>query len=107
MERFFLIGCQVSDVELKEILLRRYHTTTFDMGFDEFVEFVGLAIEKERKDKAERLYLALVPRMLEVNKFMTFDKFYDEISGANWDFRPAQDILNESAEIEKRLRNGC
>ena len=59
MERFFLIGCQIDEIELKELLLRRYHTLTFEMDFWEFVEFVNLALETEKKEKAERLYLEL------------------------------------------------
>lgn len=106
MEKFFLICCQINEIELKEMLLRKYHTTNFDMDFWEFVEFVNLAIENERKDKAERLYLVLLPKLIEINKYMTFDQFYDELSGANHDFRPASEILKESEEIEKRLKNG-
>ena len=105
MEKFFLIGCQVDEIELKEILLRRYGRFTFyDMSCNEFLAFIKLVLEKEKKDKAEKLYLVLVPKLIEINKFMSFDQFYDEISGANLDLRPAEDILRESEEIEKRLR---
>ena len=106
MERFFLLGCQISEIELKELLLRKYHSLCIDMPMDEYISFIKLAIENEKKDKAERLYLALVPKLIEANKFITFEKFYDEYSGKNYDFRPTQDILNESAEIEKRLKHG-
>ena len=106
MERFFLIGCQIDEIELKELLLRRYHTLNFEMEFWEFVEFVNLALETEKKEKAERLYLVLLPTLIQVNKYMTFDQFYEEISGANLDLRPADVILKESEEIEKRLKNG-
>lgn len=106
MERFFLLGCQISEIELKELLLRKYHSLCIDMPTDEYISFIKLAVENEKKDKAERLYLALVPKLIEANKFMTFDKFYEDLSGKNFDFRPAEDILSESAEIEKRLKNG-
>ena len=74
------------------------------MPTDDYILFLNLAIENERKDKAERLYLALVPKLIEANKFVIFDKFYEELSGSNYDFRPASEILNESEEIEKRLK---
>lgn len=106
MEKFFLIGCQINEIELKELLYRRYHRIDFDMDFWEFIEFVSLAIELDKKDKVEKLYLTLLPRLIEVDKFMTFDQFYDEVTGKNFDFRPAEEILRESEEIEKRLRNG-
>lgn len=106
MENGFFIGCQVGDIELKEILLRRYHTINIPLNTSDFIEFVGYVLESERKEKAEGLYLALIPLLAQNGKFMTFEKFYDEISGKNWDFRSAEDILKESEEIEKRLRNG-
>ena len=74
------------------------------MSCNEFLAFIKLVLEKEKKDNAEKLYLVLVPKLIEINKFMSFDQFYDEISGANLDLRPAEDILRESEEIEKRLR---
>ena len=108
MEKFFLIGSQVDEIELKELLLRRYGQYKFimEMRFDEFIDFVALAIKNENKDKAYKEYLALLPSLIRVGKYMTFDKFYDEITGKNLDFRPAEEILRESEEIEKRLLNG-
>lgn len=107
MEKFFLIGCQVDEIELKELLLRRYGQYKFilDMRLDEFIEFVSLAIENENKDKAYKEYLVWLPILVKVGKYMTFDRFYDEIRGKNLDFRPAEEILKESEEIEKRLLN--
>lgn len=100
---FFLISCQINEIELKELLLRRYHSLCLDMETEEFIEFVNLAIENEKKDKAEKLYLALIPTITKYKKFMTFEEFYSIVSGENWDFRPAEEILKESEEIEKRL----
>lgn len=103
MEEFFLINCQVDDVELKELLLRRYHSLCLDMETGDFIRFVNLAIENEKKDKAERLYLALIPTIMRNGKFITFEHFYQEVSGGNWDFRSSEEILAESEEIERRL----
>lgn len=76
------------------------------MNFNEYIDFVVLAITKERKDEVKGIYLALLPVLAIRGKFMTFEQFYDEITGANMDFRPAEEILKESEEIERRLTNG-
>ena len=76
------------------------------MKFDEYIEFIVLAIEKERKDEMKGLYYALLPVLALRGKFMTFEEFYDNMTGANLDLRPAEEILNESKAIEERLRNG-
>ena len=38
--------------------------------------------------------------------YMTFDKFYDEATGANIDWRASEDILKEAEEIQERFKNG-
>ena len=105
MEVFFLIGCQINEVEIKELLLRRYHTLDFikDMKLDEFLDFLILAIENESKDKTERQYLALLPYLCLTGKYMTFDKFYEQISGANIDWRPAEEIMREIDEKHRQV----
>lgn len=54
----------------------------------------------------ERLYaqwLAYLPMLIQANKFMSFSQFKDEMTGANIDMRPAEEILAEVEEIRKRL----
>ena len=107
MEEFFLIGCQVNEIELKEILLRRYGRYDFDdMKFDEFVEFIVLAIDKEKRDSVSKEYYALLPLLIRIGKYMTFDQFYDERTGANIDWRPSDEIMKEVEEIQKRFADG-
>lgn len=76
------------------------------MNFNEFVEFIVLALTKERKDEIRGVYLSLLPIFAFRGKFISFEEFYDNMTGANLDFRPAEEILKESEEIERRLRNG-
>ncbi len=107
MESFFLIGCQVDEIELKEVLLRRYGRYKFpDMRFDEYIEFIVLALTKERQDEVKGIYHALLPVMALRGKFMTFEQFFDKMTGADIDLRSADDILKESEEIQARLQNG-
>ena len=104
MEKFFLIGCQVNEIELKELLLRKYGRYDFpDMSFGEFIDFVVLAINKENEDKIHGEYLAMLPLLMIRGKYMSFEQFYEKMTGADLDMRPAEDILIESEEIERRL----
>lgn len=107
MEKFFLIGSQINEIELKELLLRRYGRINFpEMKFNEFIEFIVLAITNERKDKIREEYLALLPILIKSGHYMTFDKFYDESTGANIDWRPIDEIMKEVEEIQERFANG-
>ena len=108
VEGFFLIGCQINEIEIKELLLRRYHSLNFikEMGFDEFIEFLKLAIENEKKAIIERQYLALLPLLVQSGKYMTFEKFYEQMTGANIDWRPAEDIIREIDEKHRGLNDG-
>ena len=108
VENFFLIGCQIEEIEIKELLLRRYHTLDFikTMGVDEFCEFLSLAIEKENKEKVERQYLALLPLLCLRGKYMSFDEFYNTFTGKNIDWRSADEIIAEIDALHERVNNG-
>lgn len=108
MESFFLIGCQVNEIELKEVLLRRYGRYNFpDMKFKEYIEFVVLALTKERQDEVRGIYHALLPVLALRGKFMTFEQFYDKMTGADIDWRSPEEILKEAEEIQEKFANGC
>ena len=105
MEKFFLIGCQVNEIELKELLLRRYGRYDFpEMKFNEFIDFIVLAVEKDREHKIREEYLALLPTLVKSGKYMTFDSFYEQVTGANIDLRPVEEILREAEEIQERFK---
>ncbi len=76
------------------------------MRFDEYIEFIVLALTKERQDEVKGIYHALLPVMALRGKFMTFEQFFDKMTGADIDLRSADDILKESEEIQARLQNG-
>ena len=88
-------------------MLRRYHSLSFikDMKLDEFAEFLCLAITNEKKDKIYLQYLSMLPLLIRAEKYMTFEKFYDEFTGANIDLRSADEILKEAEEIQRK-QNG-
>lgn len=107
MDLFFRVGCQINDTEIKELLLRRYHTLDFikEMDIGEFCEFLILAITQDKKDRIYIQYTALLPLLIQAGKYKSFEEFYDEMTGNNIDWRPAEEILRESEEI-LRKQNG-
>ena len=108
MEKFFLIGCQVNEIEIKELLLKRYGRFDFpEMKFEEFIEFIVLAINKDKEDKIRGEYLALLPVLAFRGQYMTFDKFYEKMTGADIDWRSSEEILKEAEEIQEKFANGC
>ena len=108
MAKFFLIGCQVNEIEIKEILLKRYGRFNFpEMRFDEFIDFLVLAMTEEKKDIIRGDYHAMLPFLMLRGKYMTFEEFYDKFTGADIDWRPADEILKEAEEIQEKFANGC
>jgi len=107
MAEFFLVGCQVNEIEIKELLLKRYGRYEFpEMKFDEFIEFIVLAINKEKEDRIRGEYLALLPSLAQSGHYMTFDAFYEKMTGADIDWRSSEEILREAEEIQEKFANG-
>lgn len=107
MEKFFLIGCQVNEIEIKEILLRRYGKYDFpEMNLNEFIDFLILAINKDKEDKVRGDYHAMLPFLMLRGMYMTFEEFYDKFTGKNIDWRTADEMLKEAEEIQERFANG-
>lgn len=98
----------MDEVEIKELLLRKYHSLDFMKGMqlDEFVEFLILAINREKKDMIRSEYLALLPFMALRGKHMPFQEFFDKVTGANIDWRPAEEIIAEIDRAHEELKNG-
>lgn len=101
MDYFFYAGSFFDAVELKELLLRRYHTLSFvdDMDIEEFVEFVKLAREKDMEDRLYQHWCAMLPQMAE---YKAFGEFKDMMTGANLDLRPTSEIIKEIEELHKQ-----
>ena len=89
-------------------MLRRYHSLDFikEMKIGEFCDFLILAITLDKKEKYYMQYTALLPLILRsTGRYKTFEEFYDEITGANIDWRPAGEIIKEAEEIQRK-QNG-
>ena len=64
------------------------------------------AQEKERDERIFRQWVAQLPIMAVADNVVRFDDYRDRVTGANIDFRPAADILEELDEVEKQFEKG-
>lgn len=94
MEGFFQAGSFFDETELKELLLRRYHSLDFikDFSPEGFIEFVCLAQKKEKEDRIYQQWCAMLPTF---SRWIEFGEFREMMTGENIDLRPADEIINE------------
>ena len=97
MAGFFYISSQVDEVRLKDLLLRRYHQLDFikELSLEDFLEIVELAMEEEKKEKHRQEWLHLLPLMITTGKYMSFENYYDSVTGKNIDMRSTEEIIAE------------
>lgn len=109
MARFFQISGEVSsNPHIEEVLLHRYGNGIeyiLRKPFEEGAQFIIQSIKAHQEDRLYRWWCAIVPNMTS-ETFMSFEDFRDRMTGANIDKRPAEEILAEAEEIEKRLKHG-
>lgn len=77
------------------------------MNVGEFAEFLILAIKQEQKEQIKQQYLALLPSFVLTGKYMSFETFFDKVTGANIDMRSNEEILQEGEAIRERFENGA
>ena len=101
MEEFFRLGCQIDEVKLIDLVLRRYHTLDAlkVLSFEQTLDLIFLALEEEAKERYRREWLALLPAMVFASHYMSFDEYYDTVTGQNIDMRPVDEII---AEIDRK-----
>ena len=98
---FYTCGSFDSEAELRELLLRRYHSFNIlnEMSIVEFAEFV---IYAKLREKEERIYMQWCAMLPTLNKYMSFEQFRAMITGENVDMRPAEEIMDEIEELHRR-----
>lgn len=65
-----------------------------------------MTIRREtRKEEAREQWIAMLPMMAsKMLKFMSFEEYYDQVSGRNIDLRPDEEILAEVEAIRKEMK---
>ena len=108
MEEFFLLGCQIDEIKLIDLVLRRYHTLDVMkvLSVEQFIKLVLMALDEESKEKYRQEWLNLLPCMIFTSHYMTFDQYYETVTGQNIDLRPVDDIIAEIDRKHEEAKNG-
>lgn len=65
------------------------------------------AIEGNKRKEAREQWIAMLPLMAEKRiEYMSFEAYYDQVSGKSIDTRPDEEILEEVYEIRKMMKEG-
>lgn len=68
-------------------------------------ELYSRICEEGRRKEAREQWVAMLPWMAaKILKFKPFQEYFDQVSGANFDLRPDEEILAEVAEIRKEMK---
>lgn len=74
------------------------------MDFDQILALVERAAEMRAKEWVHRQWCALYPDMIRgILKYMSFEEYYNRMTGGTIDRRSKEDILAEAAQIRKEM----
>lgn len=103
MARFFLSCSTVDEAELRDFLLKRYHTLDFmnDMELISFIQLYRKAVENDQKERLYTQWCAMLPQF---SKFISFNQFYDKATGADIDRRSVEEIMADIEETHRKAK---
>lgn len=104
MEGFFYITCGADEEErIIDRFASRYGWTIpeiMDLDARDLHRMYRQIRIEERRTQAREQWLVMLPMMLKKEmKFMTYEDYWDRVSGQSIDTRPAEEILAEVAQI--------
>lgn len=76
------------------------------LDFDTGLELIIKAMKEERDERLFRQWTAQLPIMAITGEIIDFEAYRDRVTGANIDRRPAEEILEELDEVEKKFEKG-
>lgn len=107
MEIFFYQSSVFDEINIEELLFYRYKQIDFiyDKTISEGILFINKVLEKRDEEKYFAMWLQRYPFMSK-DAFVTFDDFYNQITGKNIVNKSKKEILEESAEILRSMEGG-
>lgn len=105
MEKFFLASSVLDELEIKDLLLRRYGTLSLldTMSIEEAISIIQYAKKSEREERYRQQWYAMLPEM---SMYIPFQEFFDQMTGDNIDMRPVEVCMDEIDKIERRFESG-
>lgn len=108
MEGFFYITCGADEEErIIDRFASRYGWTIdeiLDLGAGDLYRMYRQIRIEERRTQAREQWLVMLPMMLKKEmRFISYEDYWDRVSGQSIDTRPAEEILAEVEEIRSEL----
>jgi len=76
------------------------------MDPDTFIEMIEIALDKEKEERAHKQWSEMLPFMsLGMLEYISFEEYFENLSGKNIDMRPASEIIAEIEELHQKGGN--
>lgn len=73
------------------------------MEVETFIEMIEIAMEKEQEEIAHKQWCSMLPFMsLGMLEYISFQEYFEKLSGKNVDLRPASEIIAEIEELHQK-----
>lgn len=104
MGGFFRCAGSYDEIEVKDLIYKRYNSDVFSLPFEELFELVDYAKKKNFEADAHAQWCAQLPLMaIGYLKYISFADYLSKLRGDSIDMRPAAEIMAEiDAAHEKR-----
>jgi hypothetical protein len=105
VESFFQICGSFDAIEIKELLLYRYHNIEYILNLDlaEGIEFIEKAKEEKDLQKFWQMYLVKF-QWMGPDDYIPFDDYLSQIKGKNISTVSKEEALAKAEEIEAKAR---
>lgn len=78
-----------------------------ELDLETGLQLIRKAKDQEREARIFQQWVAQLPVMAIGGDTISFDDYRDRVTGANIDFRPTEDILQELEDVESRFKGGA
>lgn len=104
MESFFRTCSGINEEEIIDLLLSRYGNIDYilQLDIDSAARIIAKAREKEKEKRIFAQWVVQLPHMTKEN-YISFDDYFDKVTGRNIDNRPISECMAEIEEIKKKF----
>lgn len=78
-----------------------------ELDLETGLQLIRKAKDQEREARIFQQWVAQLPIMSIGGDIISFDDYRDRVTGANIDFRPTEDILQELEDVESQFEGGA
>lgn len=78
-----------------------------ELDLETGMQLICKAKDQEREARIFQQWVAQLPVMAIGGDIISFDDYRDRVTGANIDFRPTEDILQELEDVESQFEGGA